>query len=735
MKEYSADSGAVLPEVDSACSVPNSASLPVIFSPGVRGVVVDDSGDQFAHLPLKALVSSLTNPRKNFSVDKLTELADSIKASGVHQPILVRPLPGSRVRETSREAHRGQKWQGYVVPTHEIVSGERRYRASLLAGVATIPALIRPLTDDQVLEIQIVENLQRDDLTELEEAEGYEALMQHNKINADDVGTKIGKSRSYVYARLKLLDLCHECKVALREGTIDASRALLIARIPDSKLQLKALEEATRTDYKGDTPTTRMFQTWLRANVMLRLDAASFKITDSRLVASAGSCKDCPKRTGANPDLFADVDSADTCTDPACYHSKEDAHRETLRRMAEKKGMRIIEGAEAEELLLGRNTNRVEGYTSLGQVRNDITVGGQTGATLRELLGTDAPAPVLFEHPHTKELLELVPTDEAEGVLLAKGLLKAEPAEKAMTPKQLEAELKTLQDRFQRRQQCATDSALMQATIQAVRDTDDTLATALLGSTFLRAWLILKLDQVANADMAAALGYTFEEGQDEMDALTLYIRSCGHANLCRAAVICLLHDEDESTYDDNVRPVRDCLTSTLAVPIKAVTAKAIKAAKAEFAEPIKALQQKIEAQPQPTAPTPTPPLAAPTGGAAKSKLKKTRLSPDEAQSGIAVAMQGIEAGPVPGPETTQSDQAVPVLKAGQQGVSDFALGQKVRVTSDTDKLGLVALKHAGKQGTITGREPGGGYWDVTFKGRSGGVATFTEDQLELVPAQ
>lgn len=618
MKEYSSDSGAAILDADTG-------------------------GDQFAHLPLKVLVSSLTNPRKNFREDKLNELADSIKASGVHQPILVRPLPGSRLQETSREAHRGQKWQGYVVPTHEIVSGERRYRASTLAGVATIPALIRPLTDDQVLEIQIVENLQRDDLTELEEAEGYEALMQHNNINADEVGAKIGKSRSYVYARLKLLDLCMEAKQAMREGEIDASRALLIARIPDGKLQLRALEEAVNKDYKGEVPTYRAFQSWLRANVMLRLDTATFKITDARLVEAAGSCKDCPKRTGANPDLFADVESADICTDPPCYHGKEEAHRESLRRMAEKKGMRIIEGEEAEELLYSRHTNQVEGYSSLGQIRNDITVGGKTGASLRELLGKDAPAPVLFEHPHTKELMELVPTDEAEGVLLAKGLLKAEPTEKAMTPKQIEAELKALQDRFQRNQQNATDNALMQATINAVRETDDKLAKALLGSTFLRAWLSLKLDTTSNDDMAEALGYTFQEGEDEMDALTMHLKSCNHADLCRAAVICALHDEDDSTYDDSIRPVRDCLTSTLAVPVKAVTAKAVKATKAEFAEPIKALQQKLDAH---KSPAPSAPAAQANEIAAKSPKPKggraPKLSPEDAQLGIAEAMQGLE---------------------------------------------------------------------------------------------
>ena len=104
---------------------------------------------EFATIELTLIASSLTNPRKHFNPAKLAELAESIKTSGVHQPILVRPLPGSRVADTDRKVE------------FELVCGERRLRASQQAGVHTIPAMIRGLTDEQVLEIQIVENLYR----------------------------------------------------------------------------------------------------------------------------------------------------------------------------------------------------------------------------------------------------------------------------------------------------------------------------------------------------------------------------------------------------------------------------------------------------------------------------------------------------------------------------------------------------------------------------------------------
>ena len=118
----------------------------------------------FLSAAMELIVTSPTNPRKTFNEAKLAELASSIKANGVNQPILLRPLPGSRVPETSKKVQ------------YEIVAGERRFRASKIAGLAQIPAMLWHLTDAQVLEIQLIENLQREDLSELEEAEGYQTL-------------------------------------------------------------------------------------------------------------------------------------------------------------------------------------------------------------------------------------------------------------------------------------------------------------------------------------------------------------------------------------------------------------------------------------------------------------------------------------------------------------------------------------------------------------------------------
>lgn len=668
--------------------------------------------EQFAQVPLRIITASLTNPRKTFDPVTLLELSESIKASGVHQPVLLRPLPGERVADTDRAVE------------YELVAGERRYRASQMAGLATIPALIRPLTDQQVLEVQIVENLQRDDLTELEEAEGYERLIQHTGMNVDAVADKIKKSRSYVFARLKLLDLSQECKQAMREGKIEASHAVLIARIPDTTLQTKALAEATRPiGIHGDQViSVRAFQSWLQANVMLRLDAATFPITDTRLVPAAGSCKDCPKRTGANPDLFAEVNSADLCTDPVCYRAKADAHRTVMVTKAEAKGMRLIEGKEATEICR-KYSNTLDGYLPLSQVREDaidVVSGATKKPTLRDLLGKDAPNPVLIEHPHTKELIEAVPEAEAEALLVLRGLIKAtqEQAEREeVTSYEINRLKSSLDDKIARTARQAT----YEAVVDGIRATPDDRAASLVGGDMLRAWWIARIDDPIDADdMAEMFGYTFDEGVDEIDALTLHIRATSNANLMRALAVYMAGTDRIPGYAHHNSPlpapdVLNGLCYTLQLSTEDITKDVKKTIKAETAAKIKALQAELK-------PTVAKPAAAPvvseTKPATNPAKRNRKINAEEAQAGIAEAMQATA------PDT------VPNCWAGDS----FAVGQTVRITTDDNRLGLIARKHGGKTGTITRREDGGGYWDVTFKGRGGGVAMFAEDQMEALQA-
>lgn len=366
------------------------------------------------------IAPSLTNPRKTFDSAKLAELAESIKSSGLHSPVLLRPLPANRLDDTFR--NRGD---GNPLPTHELVTGERRLRASIMAELPEIPAIVRDLTDAEALEIQVIENLQRDDLAALEEAEGYEHLMQHSGLNADQVAAKIGKSRSYVYARLKLLDLCQEGRQAMREGKLDASKGLLLARIPDSRLQVQALKEITRQDYRGDMLSHRAAAQHIQDNYMLRLADARFPIKDATLVPEAGACKACPKRTGANPDLFADVKGADVCTDVVCYRKKDQVHAERQLEEAKANGLKVISGKEAKELMPHSWSNRVEGH-----LRLDEKADGVDGQPLRKLLTKQLASgelkPVMVANPHKEgELVAVVPVEKISDALAKAGHTKA----------------------------------------------------------------------------------------------------------------------------------------------------------------------------------------------------------------------------------------------------------------------------------------------------------------------
>lgn len=392
MKEYSSETGQALPEVD--------------------------PGDQFAHLPLTAIATSLTNPRTHFDAVKLAALASNIKASGVHQAVLVRPLPGSRLADTFDLHHASFGNRSGARPTHELVCGERRYRACIMAGEKRIPAMIRHLTDHQVLEIQLVENLQRDDLSELEEAVGYEQLMKLSGISAAEVGIKIEQSRSYVYGRLKLLELCAEARTSLHDGTIDASRALLVARIPDHKLQIKAMKEivAGHSSYSysvssREPMTHREAAMHVQSNYMLKLSDAKFDIKLLDLVPKAGSCKTCTKRTGHDPDLFDDVKGADVCTDPPCFHKKEEAHAAILVNEAKDKGQTVIAGKEAQELMTTGYNAKFKGYRRL-----DVAEDSPTDQPLRKIIGkqmkADGISEVMIEHPQKKgELVAALPNE------------------------------------------------------------------------------------------------------------------------------------------------------------------------------------------------------------------------------------------------------------------------------------------------------------------------------------
>lgn len=374
----------------------------------------------FGYMALDAIIASTTNPRKTFEPTALAELTANIKASGVHQPVLLRPLPASRLEDTAHLKPR---------PQYELVCGERRFRASRAAGLKNIPAMVAELTDDQALEAQVVENLQRTDLSALEEAEGYEVLMQTANITADQVAEKIAKSRAYVYGRIKLLDLGTEGREALKQGVIDASRALLLARIPDTALQSKALQEIVRANHHLGVMSAREAAEHIRQRYMLKLSTAVFDTKDAFLT-DAPACKGCTKRTGANPDLFADVKGADVCTDPQCFEQKTQAHHAAIRLNAEKLGHDIIDGREAKEIMPSKYSG-IEGFARL-DVAEDSPTGKPLRKELAKVLDKEGIKPTMVANPHVPgEIIACIPLAQVPELLAKAG--KEAAAQKAVT--------------------------------------------------------------------------------------------------------------------------------------------------------------------------------------------------------------------------------------------------------------------------------------------------------------
>ncbi|MBC3927805.1 ParB/RepB/Spo0J family partition protein [Undibacterium sp. CY21W] len=298
-------------------------------------IVVDelviDQGT-FAVIPLDQIRISKTN-RKHFNALKMTELAASIKEIGVAQPILIRP-----VTPTAEEPQ-----------IYEVVAGERRFRGSQMAGRTTIPAMIRVLTDLQAAKIQIFENLHREDPHELEEALGYQALMLSHGYSADQLVTELKKSRSYIYSRLKLCSLAASLHDPFLDGKIDASTALLLARIPVPDLQVKAYMEIIKPSFKNEPLTVREAQTHIRNRYMLDLTDAIFDIKSATLT-DAPACGKCPKRTGNQPEVFPDI-NPDLCTDPDCFTNKIGASVENQVRQYERKNIPVFRGEEFVEAL------------------------------------------------------------------------------------------------------------------------------------------------------------------------------------------------------------------------------------------------------------------------------------------------------------------------------------------------------------------------------------------------
>ena len=183
-----------------------------------------DTRERVQRVPLQQVRPSALQPRKDFSEESLKELADSIRAQGIVQPLIVRENGGM----------------------FELIAGERRWRASQLLNLTEVPVIVRVADDRTVLELALIENLQRENLNALEEALGYAQLAEQFQLTQEEIATKVGKSRAAVANATRLLKLPAPVQTLLRTGRITVGHAKVILGLPDDKSQQHAAERIVK---------------------------------------------------------------------------------------------------------------------------------------------------------------------------------------------------------------------------------------------------------------------------------------------------------------------------------------------------------------------------------------------------------------------------------------------------------------------------------------------------------
>ena len=264
-------------------------------------------GLQIQNLNIEKVIPDPLQPRKTFNELLLKELSESIKKHGVLQPITVRKS-GSE---------------------HIIVMGERRYRASKLAGKKTIPCIVREYKNNDILEIQIIENLQRQDVEPTEEADAIAYLSE--KYSATEIAKRLGRGDNFIRQRLKLAGLIEGFKEYVRNGEMTILLGVGVAVFEPEEQQM--MLETMGEDFNAHQ-INRMIK-----DQTYDLEKAPFDVQDKKLVTKAGSCIECPFNAANQGNLFGDGKMV--CTKSACYETKKS-----------KSFLNLIEKSKKENILL-----------------------------------------------------------------------------------------------------------------------------------------------------------------------------------------------------------------------------------------------------------------------------------------------------------------------------------------------------------------------------------------------
>lgn len=267
------------------------------------------------------LFESPTNPRKTFKQSSLEELAESLKQNGLLHPIVARPRAEG----------------GY-----EVVTGARRTRAAKIAGLVDVPVTVRDYTDDEVLEIQIIENSQREDVDPLEEAYGYRALIDKGLYDPITLASKVAKSLDTIHRRLALSRLDPEVAAYMTECHAPLSAMELVATLADTDDQAVAAKWWHSDTWFHGTKTYAAFKMYVAREFLTELERAIFALDDPTLNPDMGPCATCQFNTGSSTSLFPDGSEESRCLKTSCFRGKTKTFFDRKIEDAKARGLAIL---------------------------------------------------------------------------------------------------------------------------------------------------------------------------------------------------------------------------------------------------------------------------------------------------------------------------------------------------------------------------------------------------------
>ena len=445
---------------------------------------------EFKIVPREKVRPDPNQPRKTFDETKLNELAESIRANGILSPLVVQLMPPKLRIEEPNMFH--DDWQvidkaGAVVfngnegpvkmlyekeaqEFYQIVFGERRWRASELAGLKEIPVIVRELTEREVFVQQFVENNARENLTALDEAKAFQDRIAKEKetdptFNAEKLAEALGLTRSTVYNRLVLTRLIQPVLDALTAGKIQTTVAGLIAMIPDPKQQEKLLAKITDEEDWQFPFSFRDVEELIEDEYCKQLKDAPFDLKNQNPFPGAQmvkgvwwldnvklsddiefqACETCPHRSGNLKESFPHIKNGNVCTKPNCYASKCQAHFLAESAAALKKGQKVMSQKEFKKVrkdyVLADDCDREFGSYSYWS----------------ELLGKKAPEPALIVTD--KGLEKAYPKELAVEVAKKNGKIKAEAPTTPEERAKKEQKRKDAEARKERRQALVVELA------------------------------------------------------------------------------------------------------------------------------------------------------------------------------------------------------------------------------------------------------------------------------------